>query len=496
MRLFYGFIFLLVLLPITTSAGESLPPQLAQAIKQAGFGHEGLGLFIQEVTSSEPVVSFQASQFLNPASVIKLVTTAAALGTLGPGYRWSTDVSHSGQITNGRLNGNLYFRGNGDPYLTPERFWRLLNRISIFGISHISGDVVFDSTYFKPDAVDYAAFDDQPYRTYNVGPNAVLVGFQATEFHFSIKQQAGKDAVSITPFPASPKLKIINQVELINAACGAWQKRLTLDSRIVAGEQQVTFSGRYSRTCGKRTLYRRVTETDDHFQHFFLPIWQQLGGSVEGKVRSGSMTKNVRPILEESSISLAQAVGFINKFSNNVMTRQILLSMGAQLSAKPGTTEKGISAVKAWLADHHLDDARLHLDNGAGLSRDARISAALLGRLLVFVFQQAYMPEFVSSLPLSGYDGTMTHRFKGEPLVGQAHIKTGLLDYVQSMAGYVTAASGKRYVVVMLHNQSRAHTKAAEALQNDVLRWVYKLEDVTPTQGSSYETGMSNSLVK
>jgi len=242
---------------------------------------------------------------------------------------------------------------------------------------------------------------------------------------------------------------------------------------------EVVFSGNYARACNKRTLYRRVSEAQDHYQHFFLPLWSQLGGSVDGKITQGIVPAGARKVLEESSISLAEAVRLVNKFSNNVMTGQILLSIGAQKFDPPGTTEKGIAAVRAWLVEHDLDHPALQLDNGAGLSRDARISAGLLGKLLLHVYKQAYMPEFIAALPVSGYDGTMARRFNDTPLVGHAHIKTGLLDFVQSMAGYVTTATGKRYVVVLLHNDSRAHTRSAEKLQNQVISWIYKLNSTT-----------------
>lgn len=461
--------------PLICSAQENLPAELSEAIKNTGFSRKGIGLYIQSVDDAKPLVSFQADVPLNPASVIKLVTTAASLGTLGTGYRWSTDVFYTGTINGDTLQGDLYFRGNGDPYLTPERFWRLLNRISIFGIKNISGDIILDNSYFEPEEVDYAAFDEQPYRTYNVGPNAILVGFQATEFHFDVVTGSANQQVRITPFPESPKLRIVNRIKLVNGRCGAWQKRLSLDTRMVEGNLQVSFSGRYARDCSKRTLYRRVTEAQDHFQHYFLPLWKELGGTFNGAISYEALPDNVTPVVEESSISLAEAVHLINKFSNNVMTRQVLLTMGAYSFGPPGTTKKGIAAVKAWLAKQKLDDSALQLDNGAGLSRDARVSAEFLGQMLHYVFQQAYMPEFISSLPVPGYDGTMAHRFSEEPLLGHAHIKTGLLDFVQSMAGYVTTASGKRYVVVLLHNHPRAHTKAGERLQNEVIRWIYKL---------------------
>jgi len=468
---FLNTIISLFAVPLVCAANSDLPQDLAAAIKNAGFSREGIGLYIQAVDNDQPAVAFQADTPLNPASVIKLVTTAASLARLGAGYRWSTDVAYTGKIDGDTLRGNLYFRGNGDPYLTPERFWLLLNRVSIFGIRNISGDVVFDNSYFNPGQIDYAAFDEQPYRTYNVGPNALLVGFQATEFHF----HADDKQVRITPFPDSPNIHLVNNVKLTNGGCGDWQKRLELDTQTKNDILQVTISGQYARACGKRAYFRRVAEAHDHYQHFFLPLWKQLGNSLDGKVMQGKAPDNTTPAFEAPSISLAEAVRLINKYSNNVMTRQVLLSLGARVFGAPGTTEKGLAAVKAWLVEHKLDSPALRLDNGAGLSRDERISAALLGRLLLHVYQQAYMPEFIASLPVSGNDGSMAHRFTDGPLTGRAHIKTGLLDFVQSMAGYVISASGKRYVVVLLHNDPRAHTKAGEQLQDEVIRWTYNL---------------------
>ncbi len=461
---------LLLMLPLSSYGQNNLPVDLSGAIKQAGFKQGGIGLYIQRVDSAKPLVTFQAQTAFNPASVIKLVTTAASLSILGPGYRWTNGILYSGKINGNTLNGNLYFRGNGDPYLTPERFWRLLNRLSTYGVRNINGNIIVDSTYFAPKTVDYGAFDKQPFRTYHVGPNAVLVGFQATEFHFS----ASNHGVNIEPFPSSPKLRVINKVRPVKGKCGAWQKRLSLHTKNTKpGLLDVTFTGRYARSCGRRVLYRRVAETSDHFQHFFLPIWQQLGGKFTGKIIQGKVPETASLLFEDKSISLAEAIRYINKFSNNVMTRQLLLSVGADVFGPPGTTTKGLSAIKAWLEQQHLENTKLKLDNGSGLSRDTRISAEQLGKLLHFIFQQGYMPEFMASLPVAGSDGAMAKRFLNDPLQGHAHIKTGLLDFVQTMAGYVTTATGERYVVVLLINNSRAHTRAGKNLQNEVIRWIY-----------------------
>jgi len=469
-------ILFLCLLPILGHAQTGLPNNIANALKKSGFSTTGIGLYIQEVSASTPVVSYQANVPLNPASVVKLVTTAASLALLGSAYQWSTDVWYTGSIKNNRLNGDLYFHGNGDPYLTPERFWLLLNRVWLFGIKDIRGDVFVDNSYFKTMPINYAAFDSQPYRTYHVGPNALLIGFQATEFHFFIDNNSTPKSIRITPFPESAKIRIINKIKLVGGACGNWKKRLSLETKVTKGIVEVSFGGRFARACQRRTLYRRVTNTQDHFQHFFHPIWQQVGGKLKGNVLPGLLPKKANLAIQAASISLGDAIRRINKFSNNVMTRQVLLTLGAHSLGPPGTAAKGITAVKTWLKKINLDTSTLILDNGAGLSRKTRISAELLGKMLHFIFQQAYMPEFMASLPISGYDGAMAQRFNQGPLLGRAHIKTGLLNFVQTMAGYVSTASGKRYVVVLLHNDPRAHSQDAERFQDYIIKWIFNLK--------------------
>ncbi|MDH5324471.1 MAG: D-alanyl-D-alanine carboxypeptidase/D-alanyl-D-alanine-endopeptidase [Gammaproteobacteria bacterium] len=451
-------------------AGE-LPLTLSTLLKQSGFATEGIAVYVQAVDDDMPFVAFQEDTALNPASVVKLVTTAASLGILGSGYRWTTEVAYTGALEQQTLKGDLYFRGNGDPYLTPERFWRLLNRVSFYGIRNIAGNVYVDNSYFLPGPVDYGAFDGQPYRTYNVGPSALLVGFQATEFHFSVTQ----GQVTIQAFPASPKLRIVNNVKMSRGGCGAWQKRLQLDTESAGEELRVIFSGKYPKACDKKTFYRRVSDAGDHFQHYFVPIWQQLGGSLTGSVKASTLPEGATLALQEPSISLSEAIRMINKYSNNVMTRQLLLSLGAEVYGQPGTAEKGVAAVEQWLQQQNLKDDVLQLDNGAGLSRNTRVSAAMLGKLLRYTYHQAYMPEFIASLPVSGHDGTMASRFKGDEIQGHAHIKTGLLNFVQTMAGYVTTPKGQRYVVVLLQNHPKAHTAKGQQLQDEVIRWVYSL---------------------
>jgi len=451
--------------------------QIQTLIRKHGFSSDGIAVLIRDTADGvAPMVALNENKALNPASVIKLLTTLVALDQMGAGYRWQNEIFYTGKLNAGTLKGDLYFRGNGDPYLTPERFWRLLNRIYIEGIHRIDGNVYVDDSYFQPEKIDYAAFDNQPYRSYHVGPNAVLVGFQSTELHFSIEN--GK--VNIVPFPNAKNIVIDNQVKIRSSgACGRWEKRLQLTPQMGRGTLQVKISGYYAQACGNKTMYRRLSEIEHNFQLFFAPIWQQIGGSVSGDYLRQTVPNTAVAYLQDQSISLSEALRYINKFSNNVMTRQVLLSLGAYKMGAPGTTAKGIGSIEQWLdekiaAKQISDRKSLVLDNGAGLSRDTRISAKLLSELLLYAYKQAYMPDFIASLPITGYDLTIAERFENDQLSGKVYMKTGLLDFVQTMAGYVNSASGKRYVLVMLHNDKQAHTKQAAQLQDAVIRWVYQ----------------------
>ena len=176
-------------------------------------------------------------------------------------------------------------------------------------------------------------------------------------------------------------------------------------------------------------------------------------------------------LYEAESESLAEMTRDINKFSNNVMARQLFLTLSAETLKLPGQAERSARAVKTWLAEKKIGGYELVMENGSGLSRIERASAGMLGRMLVAVYRSPVMPEFMSSMPLVAYDGTMRRRMKTRDIAGQAHIKTGSLNDVRAIGGYVLAASGKRYAVVFIVNHANAGS--AQAAQDALLQWVY-----------------------
>ncbi|HEX9626215.1 MAG TPA: D-alanyl-D-alanine carboxypeptidase/D-alanyl-D-alanine-endopeptidase [Acidiferrobacterales bacterium] len=464
-----GILGMLVLLPWGAPAADSdrLPVPIAQALKVHRLAARNLSLYVREVGQPEPLLAVNADVPRNPASTMKLLTTLAALEVLGPAYQWRTEAWIDGELADGRLDGNLYIKGYGDPSLVIEQFWRFLRGLRQAGLANVGGDLVVDQSYFNPAPGDPAEFDGRPLRAYNVMPSALLVNFQTVSLRFLPDAAAGRLHITADPHP--PRLEVDNRVRLTRGGCRGWGRQLAMRVVRDADVDRVIFTGRYPASCGENEVHRVLTDSTPYVAGVFRALWGELGGSLAGGSREAPVPGDARLLHRHVSPPLADIVRSINKFSNNVMTRQLLLTLGAERSGAPGSDDQGIAALHDWLAEKGLDFPELVVDNGAGLSRSERISARHLAELVQAGLASAYMPEFLASLPLLGMDGTLQRRASAS---GPARLKTGSLDNVRSLAGVFTDRRGRQYAVAMLHNAPRVEGYAGEAVQDALLEWL------------------------
>jgi D-alanyl-D-alanine carboxypeptidase/D-alanyl-D-alanine-endopeptidase (penicillin-binding protein 4) len=448
-------------------ADTRLPAAVATALKAAAIPAGAVGIYVQEAGAAAPRLAVNAAQPMNPASTMKLVTTFAALDMLGPAYTWKTEASADAPVTDGVLTGDLYLKGRGDPKLTFEQFWLLLRQLRAEGIRDIAGDLVLDRSFFNLPAQDPAAFDNQPLRPYNVSPDALLVGFKTVRL--ALAPDAATRTVRIAAEPQPANLEIANLLRLSSNGCGDWKEGLRADVSQRGERYKLVVTGDYPAACGRRNWNLAVMPHADYVRGVFEQLWRELGGSLKGGVRDGVTPATARIVASIESPSLAEVVRDINKFSNNVMARQLYLTLGAENAGQPATPADADTALQAWLGTQRLRFPELVIDNGSGLSRRARISADSLGRLLQTAWKSPLMPEFVASLPLTAVDGTMKKRLNGA--ARQMHIKTGTLEDAKAIAGYVLDRSGRMMVVVFLINHANA--QAGQAAQDALLQWVY-----------------------
>lgn len=454
------------------AAAEPPADAVARTLERHRVPAEGFSFYAHEIGAPEPLIAFNESAPRNPASVMKLLTTLVALEELGPAFTWKTEAYVDGTLREGRLTGDLYLKGQGDPYLLTESFWGLLNGLRQMGLQHIDGDLVLDASHLQPDAADPGDFDGQGTRAYNVQASALLVNFQALNFRFVPEPRTR--ALRIVADPHPENLAIDNRVRLTSGPCRGWARGLSMQVRHEPTRNVVRFAGSYPASCGEHELYRVLSDTPEYVYQLFKTLWPRHGGTFNGGLREAVVPETARRYASVESRPLAEILRAINKYSNNVMTRQLLLTLAAERMEPPGTTDKGMQVIRSWLGRRGLDFPELVLENGTGLSREERISARHLGQLLLAGYNSRYMPEFISSLPVAGLDGTLQKRFVSTSVEGWLHAKTGSLNNVRSLAGYLVDRQGRRLVVALLHNHASADTRAGEQVQESLLRWLYE----------------------
>jgi D-alanyl-D-alanine carboxypeptidase/D-alanyl-D-alanine-endopeptidase (penicillin-binding protein 4) len=452
---------------------DYLPPEVQQALAKRKVPGTSLSVFVREVGRDEPLVSYNSTVPRNPASTMKVVTTYAALEQLGPAYTWRTRAFATGPIRDQVLEGNLVLVGGGDPFMSMERWWAFAAGLRQTGVTRIAGDVVIDNSYFAHQGDDRGAFDDKPYRSYNVLPDALLVNFQTVTINAVPDVATGSVRASANPWPAN--LALDNNVRLDPGACKRGAGGIVVAMPEGPTGNRIALSGRYAAGCGQFSVPRAVMKAPDYAYGLFRTFWQQLGGTIDGGMRLGIVPADARLLYTHESLTLAEVIRLVNKYSSNSMARALFLTLGAErYPGRPATTQAGREAVLAFLAQHGIKGgAELVLENGSGLSRNERISAATMADVLLEAHRSQYMPEFAASLPLSATDGTLKRRFKSPEMQGRLRMKTGTLDDVTALAGFVNAASGRTFVTVVILNHPTAAQGAGEAIQTALVEWVF-----------------------
>ncbi|HEX5092618.1 MAG TPA: D-alanyl-D-alanine carboxypeptidase/D-alanyl-D-alanine-endopeptidase, partial [Burkholderiales bacterium] len=410
------------------AASGGLPREVADALRAASVPASSVAIVVQEVGAPRPSLSLNAGASFNPASVMKLFTTFAALELLGPAYHWKTEAYADGKLRDGVLEGNLVLKGYGDPRLDYESFWMLLRGLRGHGLREIRGDLVLDRSFFSPAEGAPGDFDGESLRPYNVLPDALLVHYRSLRFVFL--PDAEHDRVGVYVMPRPPGMEVASRLRLTGGPCLDGRAfRFLLQPTFEAGPPpRVSFDGRYPIACGEKDLHVALLPPDQQVAGVLGELWAEMGGAWTGKAREGSVPEGAQLLETHDSPPLADIVRDVNKYSNNVMARQLFLTLATAANDPPAQLSQAREVLRHWLNLKGIAAPELSIDNGSGLSRTDRVSAGSLAELLQSAWKSPVMPEFVASLPLAAIDGTMKKRLIGEPVAGQAHVKTGLLS--------------------------------------------------------------------
>jgi D-alanyl-D-alanine carboxypeptidase/D-alanyl-D-alanine-endopeptidase (penicillin-binding protein 4) len=450
------------------ASAQSLPPEVLTQLARAKVPPEAVAALVVEAAPALsarplPLLSHRANALVNPASVMKLVTTYAALDLLGPAYTWQTPVYLEGTLVGDTLQGNLVIQGQGDPKLVLERIWLLLRRVQGLGIRSITGDIVLDQSAFALGSSDPASFDGEALRPYNAAPDALLLNFKSVVMTF-VPDVANRIArVNFEPPLAGVQMQ--NRVPLTlgsGADCGDYRSALKAD---FSQPLRLQFAGTYPAACGEQVWPVAYADPDSYARRAISGLWQEMGGKLGGQVRQGRTPPGAPPLFTVRSPTLLEVIRDINKYSNNVMAQQLFLtlSLPSPERAGPASYEASRAVVLQWWRERWGEQDLPVLDNGSGLSRLERISPQGLARMLQTAYVSGVMSELMASLPILGVDGTL-RRSPSRVAQGWAHLKSGTLRDSTALAGYVDTPSGKRFVLVAVINHPNA-SAARPALQ-------------------------------
>lgn len=452
-------------------ASDALPPGVRLALDTARIPADAVSVWVQPVDAQSPALAINADAPMNPASVMKLVTAFAALERLGPAHTWRTQVAATGRVQDGVLQGDLHLIGGADPVLGYDRLWKLLRRIRALGIERVAGDIVLDASALRLPPHDPDAFDGRGLRPYNSGPHGLLMHYNT----LLLGLYPGKTADEPVTLAAEPPLAgvtIDNRIRTSDAPCGTWYR--DLQAHVEPGRRLV-LSGTLPQACGPRTWSAAPLPPAEFGAALVAALWSEVGGRLGGQVREGTTPPDAGTLFADDSPPLAEVVRDMNKWSSNVIARQLLATLGtdALAPARPGPdmVSAGVRATEATLAGAGIDTRDLVIENGSGLSRIARIRAKSLGQLLVAAWRRPWMPEYIAALPVAGLDGTARRRLSGSPASGQAHVKTGTLNGVRAIGGYMLDRNGRRHALVMMVNHPQAANSAAA--QDALMEWIW-----------------------
>ncbi len=443
---------------------NNLPTEIRSILNRSKISSQGMSVYVHAVGSPRPLLAYKENQSRSPASVMKLITAYVALGVLGPNHRWPVDVSTTGRIQAGRLTGDLYIKGYGAPDFGTADLRNLLNQLRRRGIHSIQGRLVFDNSHFSTLNLNPGAFDGKPYSAYNAQPDALLYNERMTTFAVSAK---GK-RVSVRATTPAYNLKVVNKMRKVRRGC---RPRISISRR--GGRVTATFRGTFSSRCGTRRYSRVLMNPANTLYSAINTIWRkELGGTIKVKFAKGVTPRHAKKLASFQSRTLAQILPKLGKKSNNVMARQLMLAIGAKRYGAPGTPRKGAEAIGDFLNKRGLHFPELRIENGSGLSRNARISAKHISDLLMDAYNSPHRNIFMQSLSIAGVDGTMRRRLRSTAVKGRGFFKTGTLRNVRGVAGYVKAADGKTYMVSILHNDPKASSRARKS-HDGLIQWVF-----------------------
>jgi len=450
---------------------ETIQNKITQCLKRPGVRSAQWGIQVLDPDAEKVLVEVNPDKTFLPASVLKVLTTATAMEKLGPEFRQRTGVYTNGTIEqNGTVIGDLILVGRGDPNLTDTygelsekpALAELAEKLRHMGIREIHGDIIGDDSYFDSKSYGKGWTAKDLKSPYGAPVNALSINNNVVWVH--VRPTKNKKPVTVELEPANTYFRIRNQ-----GITGSGKSKRTLNARLVSGSNAIVISGTLpsTKTYSQHIILENPAEAT---ATFFKEELHKHGISVSGKVyadRGRDHSKDAQEdwtlLAEHLSVPLIRALEIINKHSQNLHAEMLLRTLGAEFKSK-GSNEAGLQVVKEFLLEAGVDSQLIRLNDGCGLSRENLLTPRFQTSLLEFLSKRPYFELFRSTLPISGIDGTLRNRLSATDVRGSIHAKTGTLNGVTTLSGYITTQSGRNLIFSIFANQVSATTKTKKTI--------------------------------
>lgn len=463
----------LLAVPFTASAAPSekgLPlfqKKVKKILSSSCLRKNNFGVKIYSLDRGESLFELRGEKLFVPASNLKVLTTAVALETLGPNYRFPTRLYTDGTLKDEVLNGNLYIKGYGDPKLVTEQMWLLVNELKNLPVRKITGNIIGDDTFFDSQKRVKTWIKNPGAQAYEAPLGALSFNFNTVQADVSPGPKAGsKPRIVIEPDTEYTTLD--NQGKTLKPGK---RSRLIVNRLKRDDSDEITVSGGIRLDQPRARYFLNITDPTQYTLNVLKKYLGHVGIQFRGNIEKGMVPETAKEILTHESEPLTLALQGLNKFSNNFVAEQILKTIGAEKYGEPGTTLKGLKAFEEYLMALGYRPDQYNVLDGSGLSRQNKLSPQLIVDVLRNVKNDlGVYPEFVSALGVMGVDGNVKNRMRGVKSSERARVKTGTLNFVSALSGYFQSRDGETFAFSILMNDLKCSNGRIKKLQDQIIR--------------------------
>ncbi len=470
--------------PAQLNVANKFQQQIEEIINNPVLDPAFISIQIEEYPTGEVIYSLNPKKLMVPASNMKIFTTISSLILLGPDYRFKTYLYYNGNIENGILTGNLYLKGSGDPTLSTqidsENYFNLFqvwaDSLKSLGIRQINGKIIGDDNAFDDLGIGHDwSWDDLSY--YYTAPTSALSYSDNCMYLYIVPGDSIGISAGIITKPLENYLKIKNNI------CTVSKDSVTkIEFYRYPGEEGVTVNGIVA--INADTIKERIpVDNPTNFTlNAFKSILEKNGISVNSLSDIDDMPMQcpdyakMHLIHVHESIPLSQILKTINKYSQNFYAEQLLKTLGHELK-QDGSAQSGIAVEKEWLNTIGISPEDIAIIDGSGLSHNNLVTAEQIIKLLWFIHNHQDWEPFRESLSIGGQDGTLQHRLKDSNVAGHIYAKTGSMNNVRALSGFIFALNGREYLFSILINHYSASTSKIDNLLDQIATTIYNFSD-------------------